>query len=81
VISFILLIIVVLLVILFSIQNSAPVVISFLMWRFEASLAIVVFLSVVSGIIIALFFFLWRSIKKQHGKEETSKIKQKTDGL
>jgi uncharacterized integral membrane protein len=40
------------LVTVFSVQNAAPVVLSFLFWRFEASLAIVVFLSLLSGIII-----------------------------
>jgi uncharacterized integral membrane protein len=34
---------------IFSVQNAAPVAISFLFWSFEASLAIVVFISVLGG--------------------------------
>ncbi|MBI5100406.1 MAG: LapA family protein [Nitrospirae bacterium] len=37
---------------MFSVQNAAPVIVSFLFWKFEASIAIVIFLSVLSGIII-----------------------------
>ncbi|HOJ71789.1 MAG TPA: LapA family protein [Syntrophorhabdaceae bacterium] len=66
--TFIVFIIVVLLVTIFSIQNSMVVGISFLFWRFEASLAIVIFLSALAGIIIALFFFLWLKMKKS-GKQ------------
>jgi lipopolysaccharide assembly protein A len=36
----------------FSVQNAAPVAISFIFWKFEASLAIVIFLSVTIGIIV-----------------------------
>jgi lipopolysaccharide assembly protein A len=45
-------IIILLLVTIFSIQNAAPVAISFILWKFEASLAIIVFLSVLIGFII-----------------------------
>ncbi len=47
---------------LFSAQNAAPVVVSFLTWRFEASLAIVIVLCVLLGIVIgaAISFFLRR---------------------
>lgn len=34
---------------LFSVQNAVPVTITFLFWQFEASLAIVIFLSVLTG--------------------------------
>jgi lipopolysaccharide assembly protein A len=40
------------LVTIFSVQNSAPVAISFIFWKFEASLAIVIFLTLLIGIII-----------------------------
>ncbi|MEK6673598.1 MAG: LapA family protein [Nitrospirota bacterium] len=36
----------------FSVQNAVPVTISLFIWRFDASLAIVIFLSVLSGIVI-----------------------------
>ena len=48
----VLILLIVTLVTLFSIQNAVPVAISFLFWRFEASLAIVIFLSAVGGVIM-----------------------------
>ncbi|MCX8111114.1 MAG: LapA family protein [Syntrophorhabdaceae bacterium] len=62
--TFIVFIIAILLVTIFSIQNSMVVGITFLFWRFEASLALIIFLSALSGVIIALFFFLWLKVKK-----------------
>jgi uncharacterized integral membrane protein len=47
----ILLLIVVGIVAIFSAQNAIPVAITFLFWKFEASLAIVIFLSVIVGAI------------------------------
>jgi lipopolysaccharide assembly protein A len=71
-------IIILLLVTIFSVQNSAPVAISFLLWKFEASLAIVVFLSVLLGAIVgAIAVFSIRSKKSRRisagGKTEESK--------
>lgn len=48
----ILVLIIIAIVTVFSVQNAAPVIVSFLFWKFESSLAIVIFLSVLSGIII-----------------------------
>jgi uncharacterized integral membrane protein len=68
VVTIILLVIVVAIVAIFSVQNAMPVAITFLFWKFEASLAIVIFLSVLSGMIIgAVIVSLMRirpSIKK-----------------
>jgi uncharacterized integral membrane protein len=55
-------------VVIFSIQNSVPVVITFFFWRFEASLAIVVFLSVVAGVLIAWIIAYLSSIRKYFRK-------------
>ncbi|MEW6163373.1 MAG: LapA family protein [Nitrospirota bacterium] len=52
-ITIVLALVIVTLVTIFSVQNAKPVAISFLFWRFEASLAIVIFLSVLTGVIIA----------------------------
>jgi lipopolysaccharide assembly protein A len=52
------------LVALFSVQNASPVTISFLVWRFEASLAIVIFLSALAGALGAVIIYSSRSIKK-----------------
>lgn len=65
--------IIVLIVAIFSVQNASPVAISFLFWQFQASLAIVMFLTVLCGIIIgALLMFLIR-IKGQR-KEKLSTL-------
>ena len=51
---------------IFSTQNSQPVSITVLTWSFEASLAIIMFLSVVFGLIIGFMAsFAFRSSKKQ----------------
>lgn len=46
------------LAVLFSVQNSAPVTVSFLFWKFDASLSIVILLSVLAGGGIASLLFL-----------------------
>ena len=51
------LIVIIIIVAVFSVQNAAPVTMSFLFWNFQASLAIVVLLSVVSGIVIASIIY------------------------
>ena len=57
-------VIVVVLVALFSVQNAAPVAILFLFWRFDASLAIVIFLSALAGALITVIIYSSRSVKK-----------------
>jgi uncharacterized integral membrane protein len=42
------------LVVLFSVQNAEPVSVSFLAWHFEASLAIVIALSLLGGMIVGM---------------------------
>ena len=66
--TIILLLIIVATVAIFSVQNAMPVAITFLFWKFEASLAIVIFLSVIAGMITgAIIISLLRvksSVKK-----------------
>jgi uncharacterized integral membrane protein len=38
----------------FSLQNATPVAISFFFWKFEASLAIVLFLSFLAGAVLGV---------------------------
>lgn len=68
-ITIVIIVIVIATLAIFSIQNAVPVTISFLFWRFEASLAIVILLSVLAGIIITIVFlsavYIKRSVKKQ----------------
>lgn len=65
-----LLLVIVALVTIFLVQNASPVAVSFLFWRFDASLAIVIFLSVLSGILFAAIFLLSgkvrRTVKRQN---------------
>ena len=62
------------LLIIFSVQNAAPVVVSFLSWKFEASLAVIILLCVLTGILVGgatvSFWRLKRSIKKRKTIEQ-----------
>jgi putative membrane protein len=49
---------------IFSAQNALPVSIVFLFWKFQASLAIVIFLSALTGVVIASIIFLWLRIRR-----------------
>ena len=53
-ITLIVVLIIITVVTVFSVQNAIPVVISFFFWKFEASLAIVLFLSVLAGVVIGV---------------------------
>ena len=50
--TLIIMVIIIAVVTIFSVQNAIPVVISFFLWKFEASLAIVLFLTVLAGAVI-----------------------------
>ena len=65
--------IIIVLVAAFSVQNAAPVTISLLLWKFQASLAIVTFLSVLIGAVIATIITCWFSLRKPK-KEEKDKL-------
>ncbi len=51
--------------VIFSVQNANPVIISFVLWRFNASLAIVVFLALVAGMIIMAIVSLGMRCRKR----------------
>lgn len=55
---------------IFTIQNALPVSITFLFWKFQASLAIVIFLSVLTGIVIASIVFLWFRIRRNRKEKK-----------
>ena len=54
-----LLLVIVALVTVFSVQNAAPVAVAFLFWKFEASLAVLVYLLVLLGIAIGTIVSSW----------------------
>ncbi len=60
--------IIIILVAIFSVQNAIPVTITFFFWRFEASLAIVIFLSVLTGLIIGVTIAFLLRIKTSSKK-------------
>jgi uncharacterized integral membrane protein len=66
-ISLILLFVIIIAVAAFSVQNAAPVGVSFLSWHFEASLALVIVLSLLAGLIVGMallsLFQLRRSLR------------------
>lgn len=64
------------LVTVFSVQNAAPVVMSFMFWKFEASLAIVIFLSLLSGVIIGAIVASLMRVKTKKKTEVTLKGEQ-----
>ena len=68
---------VVILVAIFSTQNSQPVSVSLFIWKFQASLAIVVFLSLLSGVVVgvlASFFIRLSKRRKGGGTREPESI-------
>jgi len=52
--TLIVVLIIITVVMVFSVQNAIPVTISFLFWKFDASLAIVLFLGVLAGVAIGV---------------------------
>jgi uncharacterized integral membrane protein len=63
-----LILVIIVLVAIFSVQNAVPVTISFFFWRFDASLAIVIFLSVLTGLITGVIVSLLLVPKKSSSK-------------
>lgn len=62
---------------LFSVQNASPVTVWFFNWRFDASLAIVVFLAMLSGMVIAALFSIALRIRRSYReKRRVSERKQ-----
>jgi len=81
--TIVLVLIIITIVTIFSIQNAAPVTISFLFWRFEVSLAIVIFFSALAGALVAAITYylisIKRSLKKERALPETPRDLPKTE--
>ena len=65
-------------VVIFALQNLAPVMVTFLGWSFEGSIALIVILSLFAGIVISLLFSLSSFIK---GMITESKLKGHNEAL
>ena len=50
--------------VIFSVQNALPVTVTFLTWKFGASLAVIVFLAFLLGIVAAALFSLALRFKR-----------------
>ena len=57
-------IIVAILAVVFALQNTVPIIVSFLTWRFESSLALVLLITVALGVIISLLVSVPSKIKR-----------------
>jgi lipopolysaccharide assembly protein A len=57
-------------VLIFSVQNAGPVAVSFLSWRFEASLAIVIALSLLGGMVAGMTMLSWVRLRRSHRKKK-----------
>ncbi len=66
------LIIIAVVVIVFLIQNALPVTVTLLAWHFDASLAMVVILSVLLGMVIMALLFILTGAKKYFQKKNVS---------
>jgi uncharacterized integral membrane protein len=75
----ILLLALILLVAIFSVQNAIPVFITFFFWKFEASLAIIVFLSAICGMSAGLIMAMLIRIKSDGKKDDKSHPRSPTN--
>lgn len=57
-------------VLIFSVQNAGPVAVSFLAWRFEASLAIVIALSLLGGMAVGMTVLSWIRMRRAGRKKK-----------
>jgi uncharacterized integral membrane protein len=62
--------------VIFSVQNASPVALSFLVWHFEASLAIVMLLALVIGICIGMAILSWRRLMRSMNRKEEHRAEQ-----
>ena len=67
--TIILVIIIAVVVTLFSVQNAMPVSISFLVWKFDASLAIIALLFFLAGMVTATVVLFWIRLRKSMRKK------------
>ncbi len=55
--------------IIFSVQNAAPVAVTFLAWKFQASLTIIIFLSLIIGIFVGVIMTSFKMLRRP-GKDK-----------
>jgi lipopolysaccharide assembly protein A len=71
-ITLIFIIAVVVVMVIFSVQNAAPVAVAFLSWKFESSLAVIILLSMIIGVLIGVMTVsIWR-LKRSFKNRKTA---------
>jgi uncharacterized integral membrane protein len=50
----VLVLIIIILIAAFALQNATPVAVAFLLWKFEASVAVLIFLCALAGVIVGI---------------------------
>ena len=65
----IILLLLVTIVAVFSVQNALPVAITFFFWKFEASLAIILFLTLIAGMIAGALIVTLMKMKSSQNKK------------
>jgi uncharacterized integral membrane protein len=77
-ITFIFVVVIIVAVAAFSAQNATPVAVTFLIWHFEASLALVIVLSLLSGIVTGMALLsllrLRRSLREKRKTVDTEHV-------
>ena len=75
----ILLVLVIIIVSLFSVQNAMPVAISFMGWRFDASLAVVALLFFLAGMIAGMVVLFWTRVRRA-ARKKREPAKKRSEG-
>ena len=57
-------IVIAILVVFFALQNAIPITVSFLTWKFESSLALVLLITIALGVLMSLLVSVPSKIKK-----------------
>ena len=71
-ITLVIVIVVVAVMVIFSVQNAMPVAVAFLSWKFESSLAVIMLLSTVIGILIGVMAVSFWSLKRSMKNKKTA---------
>ncbi len=75
-------IIVAIIAVVFALQNAVPITVSFLTWRFESSLALVLLITVALGILMSLLVSVPSMIKtRKMISSQKKKIQELESGL
>ena len=70
-VNVVILLLIVAVVAVISVQNATPVAIAFLFWKFETNLAVVIFLSLLAGIMMAAAIVLSGYMKRFLKRKDT----------